>query len=523
MFNTDFACRITEPLVGQWGLLPDPMERGRRQAWWRKERVSGEFFPSYDDASFWPTTVPGAYQLLHPQLEFYEGLVIYRLRFHAEPAAQGQRVFLSFAGVADRCQVFLNGRWVGAHDGPYTPFSCEITAALSATGAENRLLVYVDCKRQADGVPGEIHDWFHYGGIHGAVEICRVPSVFVQEAALETILMPEGQVRLALEVRLFGAERETHHPVIGRLLDAGGHEITRWTGAATAGRRVRMESYVSEDKIHLWSPSDPKLYRLVVEQPENGDHWEDEVGLREVRTRGREILLNGEPIFLRGVCSWIADPQRGLLSASAKTAETLVGIARVLNANFLRAAHWPQSREFVRACNRAGILLWMEIPAYWLPDMAEPTQMHRALTCAAEMLTAFRNAPSIILWSVGNECVYHDVEKPQTNLAYFLRAAEFFHANDPTRLVTYTGGIEGTRTAHVEKICPVELVDQLDVIGINTYAGIHDGVKAGVEEIGDLAVCARQASAFGKPVILAENGIDGVKGEPGFDFGEARQ
>ena len=519
MIQINFANRPSEPLTGNWGLLPDPMERARRQTWWKSQRKPGFFFPSYDEDSFWPTEVPGSYHILHPRLEFFEGHLVYRLHFSARPAAPGERVFLAFEGVADRCRVFLNGKLAGDHDGPYTPFSFEVSKLLAE---ENRFLVYVDCSRQEDSVPGLIHDWFHYGGIHGRVSLYRVPSVFVQEAALETHLQGDGNVLLKLGVRLFSASRDEAHPVTARLLDSSGNEAAAWSLAARGSVWEWTSTRIDRRKLSLWSPDSPALYRLVVEC--DSDRWEDEVGLREIRTRGRELLLNGEPIFLRGVCTWIHDEKKGLISASAETAARLVEVGRKLGVNYFRAAHWPQSRDYVQACNRAGILLWVEVPAYWMPNMADPTPTRRALGHAEEALCAFRNSPSIVLWSVGNECVYHDTETPQTNLAYFIQAAEFFHAHDPTRLVTFTGGMEGAWTPHMDMICPPELVEHLDVIGINSYAGIHDGADPEApSDIQDLEKQIRTASAFGKPVLLAENGIDAVLGDEGFDFGETRQ
>ncbi len=518
MLTIQFAERPSESLPAEWGLLPDPMERARRQSWWSSQRIPGRFFPSYDDDAFWPTSVPAAYQQIHPRLEFYEGLLVYRLLFRQRPAGPGERVYLAFEGVADRCRVFLNGKLAGEHDGPFTPFACDVTSLLQE---ENRLLVFVECKRLEDSVPGENHDWFHFGGIHAPVRLYRVPALCVQAAALETRL-EEDRVCLKLRVRLLGDERDERHPVLGKLVAPDGSIAARWTLAARAARWAEAEIALPREALRLWLPQDPFLYRLVVEC--GADRWEDRVGLREVRARGREILLNGEPIFLRGVCSWITDPVRGPFSASEKTAAEAVRLARELGANYLRAGHWPQSREFVRACDEAGILLWMEIPAYWMPNMAEPAPLRRGLACAEEMLSAFRNAPSIILWSVGNECVYHDVEKPQTNLEYFVRAADFFHEHDATRLVTYTGGIEGAYTPHMAKVCPLELVARLDVVGVNTYAGIHDGTPGEEKDLlPTLTDRIRAASALGRPLLLAEIGIDAVRGETGFDFGEERQ
>jgi beta-glucuronidase len=519
MFQINFGQRSPEKLEGQWGLLPDPMERCRQQGWWKSQRKHGFFFPSYDDDAFWPTQVPGAYNIIHPNLEYYEGDVIYLLHFPAQPARKGERVYLAFEGVAERCQIYLNGNLVAEHDGPYTPFPVEVTNHLKE---QNRLLMIVTCKRLPETVPGTIHDWFRYGGIHSPVHLYRVPEVFIQDVGLQTTLHGDT-VRLGLDVRLYGPTRDQNHPVHAWLEDATGEKVVSWEIHEPAKTWVHKDAMIPRADIKLWAPGHAHLYRLVVEC--GPDRWEDEVGLRQVTTQGTRLMLNGEDVFLRGVCTWIHDPASGIISTRKETADKLIEIGRDLKINFLRTGHTPPSREYIRACDRAGILCWSEIPAYWMGlHMVEPAAMHRALSMAREMLCAFRNSPSIIIWSVGNECCIHDTELPRTNLAYFLTMAEFFHTNDPTRLVTYTGGMEGSLSPHVKKICPQELVDQLDVVGINTYSGIHDGAEKGArEEVGDLALCIETTHAFGKPMILAENGIDAVLGETDFDFGEERQ
>lgn len=516
MINMNMGERSRQLLDGDWGLLPDVMGRAEQQSWWKSTRRPGEFFPSYDDDAFWPTRVPAAFNRIHDTLTYYEGQVVYLHHFRAALPGTGERCLLHFEGVADRCRVFLNGRWIGEHDGGFVPFTLDATPALAE---QNRLLVYVDNARRADAVPGLRHDWWHDGGIHRPVSLVRVPACHVREAGVVTRLC-DREVELEFAVLIHDSRRDRERSVECTIGDAASGEplaLVRLNASGGCWSRLRLR--LPRDRVRLWQPDAPHLYRLEVKVGD--DCWCDHVGLREVTTRGRDILLNGEPVILRGVCTWTEDPDRGIFSMSETTAATTVALLQELNCNFARAGHCPPSREFVRACDRAGILLWAEVPAYWMPTMHKPTENRRALHTLDAMVRSFRNRASVVIWCIGNECLHNEVETGQSNLGYFLEAADMLHESDPSRLVTYTSGSGSTG---MECIYPQCLVDKLDVVAFNSYSGISDGADPDKPEEFDqhrkkVGVWAR----YGKPLILAEVGIDAVKGETGFDYGEARQ
>lgn len=515
-----FGQRENREINEGWGLVPDPMERSLAQTWWRSSRTPGLFFPSYDEDAFWPTMVPGSYQQIHDRLEFFEGLVTYRVHFAETPAGEGERVFLYFEGVGDRCRVFLNGRWVGEHDGSHTGFSFDVTKDLKA---ENRLMVFAECKRKVEAVPGVMHDWFHYGGIHRPVRIVRVPDVFVAEADCRLRLTDAETAEIAVRCRVVGGNRFESQAVRFELrAPETGEVVCEGVIDAFAGEWADFRCTVSRDGLALWEPGAAAFHELHFWAGD--DHWWDRVGLREVRVEGKDVLVNGKAVFLKGSASWTTDPERGIFSLGEEMSARTVAALRGINANFTRAGHAPPSREFVRACDEAGILLWLEVPAYWKPDMHHPAQSRLALKCLEEMVATFRLSPSVVMWSVGNECAYHDPVEPKTNIAYFLEAVAWLKANDPTRLITYTGGLEGEVDPSDDRTCPAVLMRELDLIGLNCYAGQTDGAISGAPSKFPVLIGAiRRFSGYGKPVILAEAGIDAVRGERGFDFGEDRQ
>lgn len=519
MLDIHFGLAEGRELTGDWGLLPDPMRRSVKQTWWKKERTPGQFFPSYDDEAFWPTKVPAAYNLIHPELQYYEGMLVFRLRFAAKKPEPGERAFLRFEAVNDRCKVFLNGCWIGGHDVGYTTFTLDATETLRE---DNRLLVYVECSRDERSVPGDIHDWFHDGGILRPVRLYYKPEAYIRQVTVSTTLDGD-EALLRVRVMTEAPSRDRTAAVEFALRDpADGRVVAQTQLTCTPGGWTEALLRLPLSEIRLWSPDAPYLYDA--EARAANDVWTDRVGLRDVRARGRDIVLNGAPIVLKGAAAWTEDPERGIFSMGADSAATTVSLLRELRANFARAGHCPNSAEFVRACDAAGILLWMEVPAYWIRNLEDGARRAAALRMLGGMLRQYANSPSVVLWSIGNESVFHFPDQGESNVSYFLEAADFVRERDPSRLVTYTGGFEGDRADNIEALYPPAVMRKLDVIGINSYAGIHDGATPGKpDEFDGHRAKLQYASQFGKPVVLAEAGIDAAKGETGFDYGEERQ
>ena len=508
-------------LKDNWGLLPDPMGRSRKQKWWKATRKENFWFPSYDDDAFWPTSVPGAFTRLHEKLEYYEGTVVYINKFDAPPIKTKEKFFLHFEAVNERCSVFLNGIFLGEHEGGCIPFTFEVSDVLEK---ENRLMLLVDAIRHDDDVPGVIHDWFHDAGIIRPVKLYSRPKKYIRDVAISTRIVGE-KAELEIKVLTDTGSRDTFVPVDVEIVDPKSNKIVlNEKIECRSGSWAAIKSCLNLHDIELWSNKNPFMYELRIEMKESGDKWSDEIGLREIRTCGKDILLNGEIISLKGVAAWMEDPDRGIFSLGPERSAETIKILKDLNCNFIRAGHRPQGKDFIHACNKAGILVWQEVPVYWIKTMQKPAESRKALKMLESMICEHRNAPSIIIWSIGNESIDIYQDEEQSNLNYFIEASDFVHETDPSRLVTYTGGAEGAGGEKLVNSCPKALVEKLDIVSINSYKGIYDGAEEGrKDEFPQQYDRIRQASSWGKPVILAEAGIDAVLGEQGYDFGEKRQ
>ncbi|PTT06060.1 glycoside hydrolase family 2 protein [Caulobacter sp. HMWF025] len=501
--------RAGQDLSGRWTYSIDPYRDGL--AGFHRE-PAGEGHRRFDDTSVDAVTrarpnalyeydmerspaatLPQAWLAHDPALRHYQGLMWYQRRFDAA-LKPGQRAFLRFEAVNYTARVFVNGKAAGEHEGGFTPFSLEVTDLLKS--GSNQVTVGVDSTPLADGVPPPVTDWENYGGITRPMRLVITPTTFVDEAWVR--LSKDGS--LAATVTLDGAEaagREVRVRVPGLDLvmsgKAGADGVAQLSAAAPKG-------------LVRWSPEQPKLYDVVVEAGE--DRLTDRVGFRTLEVRGGEILLNGKPVFLRGIClheeEFGENPARTITEAGARA--LLTEARDGLNANFVRLAHYPHSEITTRLADEMGLLVWSEIPVYWLVDFKSPRTLALARGMLADNIRRDRNRASIALWSVANET---PVGEPRN--AFLSQLVDDVKALDDTRLVTAALLSERkTVDGHPEMSLADPLADRLDVLAVNTYNGWYGNDPLD-------AVPAISWKKTDKPLIFSEFGADALAGfdDPG--------
>ena len=132
---------------------------------------------------------------------------------------------------------------------------------------------------------------------------------------------------------------------------------------ASVGSDGRAAFHFEAGKLETWSPENPRLYQVRIHAGQ--DDLEDEMGFRTVEVRGAQILLNGSPVFLRGVCIHAEAPYRAGRACNDQDMKTLLGWVRELGGNYVRLAHYPHDERMTRLADKMGILVWSEIPVYW--------------------------------------------------------------------------------------------------------------------------------------------------------------
>ena len=418
--------RPATSLNGDWGTVVDPYFSGlfsfhheeKANGWFLNQKAKpGDPFPiEYDFAKAPTLKVPGDWNTQRDSLFYYEGPIWYERDFTYQPK-EHTKVFLHIGAANYRSWFWVNGKKVCEHEGGYTSFNCEVTQVIHAGG--NFVVAAVDNTRHEDGVPTLETDWWNYGGLTRSVSLIEVPEAFIDRYDLH-LKRGEGSTIegwVHVEGGQQGAKVEVEIPELGARTSA----ITDSNGRALIQTQVQG--------LERWSPETPKLYKVKVRAGQ--DAIEDLIGFRTVETRGTEILLNGKPVFLRGVSVHAEAPYRTGRANTDKDAETLLGWAKELGCNFVRLAHYPHDESMLRAADRMGVLVWSENPVYWALQFDNPKVLAKAEQQLDEEIGTSRNHAAIVLWSMANET-------PDTEArTHFIETlADRARALDSSRLIT---------------------------------------------------------------------------------------
>lgn len=430
--------------------------------------------------------VPGDWNTQRPQLYYYEGTVWYRTLFDYQPRAD-RRTFLYFGAANYEAIVGLNGHKIGKHVGGYTPFNFEITDRVMA--GENSLVVKVDNKRRADGVPTLNSDWWNYGGLTRSVRIVETPLTFIRDYYVQ--LKKDDNRKIFGWIQLDGKQAE--QTVVLEIPELKiSHRLQTDANGYAAFEVKASPTY--------WSPENPKLYdvRIVAET----DTVQDRIGFRTIETRGTKILLNGKEIFCRGVA--IHEEMPYATSGRAYSEEQdriLLNWAKEMGCNFVRLAHYPHNEAMVRAAEEMGLMVWSEIPVYWTIQWENPETYANAEAQLTDMITRDKNRANVVVWSVANETPHGEAR-----LEFLRKLIAQARKLDPTRLVS--AAMEKTPIKPNLLTVKDDLADWVDLISFNQYVGWYDGTSE---------KCDRVNWTFDieKPVFISEFGGGAVYGRHG--------
>ena len=476
--------RVKESLDGLWQYAVDQYDTFLRQKWFLEKYVDDKGFTLPVDFSFdeWPVMeLPVCWNVVNPEYHLYESSMVFTRKFLYRESQQGERVFLKVGAANYICRLCLNGKYVGMHRGGSTPAFWDITDYL--VSGDNRIFLAVDAARRPEQVPTENTDWFNYGGIYREIELIRVPKIHIKDFAIG--LVPDGCFnKIYVEIKL--SDRLNTSAILK--ID----ELGISTDISITDGEAKLELNVTPE---LWSPENPKLYQVSLSC--EGDTVSDTIGFREIRVKGRSILLNGKEIFLRGISCHEDSVKNGKGLTDEERIEN-IRVAKELGCNFMRVAHYPHHENMSKLADKMGMLLWEEIPVYWAIRFERDATYDDAENQLAELIYRDRNRASVIIWSVGNENADTD-----ERLSFMSRLAKYAKILDSTRLVSAACLVDGDRNMIADR-----LADYLDVIGINEYCGWYTPDFQKLPQL-------MENSNPDKPVIITEFGADAMSGHHG--------
>ncbi len=502
--------RQTMSLNGDWHYFVDQQEQGYYD--YRMNPTNWGYFvnakpkkPSdlveYDFDACPTMQVPGDWNTQDEQLFVYEGTIWMKKDFEIGDGLRttdNGRFLLYFGAVNYEAIVYVNGKKVGRHVGGFTPFCYDVTDFVHE--GKNFVIVKIDNKRHKDNVPTLIFDWWNYGGITRDVLLVSVPETYVEDYSLRLDALPQSADG---KNSVIDFSLKLNRPVAGEAVTVTFPELKiRRTFSTDENGCLHEQLSTKKSKLELWSPDNPKLYKVLLER--EGETIEDEIGFRIIETRGKQLLLNGKPIFLRGVCSHEETAYTSRRCNSAADADTLLSWARSLGCNFIRLAHYPHNEHAVREAERQGFLLWSEIPVYWTISWQNEETYANAERQLTDMIRRDHNRAAIIIWSLANETPHSDARDK-----FLGRLAQTARSLDNTRLISMAMEVTGASN-YVNRLQD-NMNKYVDVVSFNQYIGWYRDVND--------APKMKWEIPYEKPVIISEfgggakAGLHGDKGQ----------
>jgi beta-glucuronidase len=481
----NIQARNTRSLNGEWKVILDPTGVGDwRQVWLEKKPQTDTDFIEYSFEGGPTLMVPGDFNTQMCELTFYEGTVWYKKEFSYHIVA-GKRTFIHFGAVNYLADIYLNGREIGNHEGGFTPFQFEITDLL--LNGDNTLIVKVNNQRIKNGLPGLGYDWFNYGGITRDVNIVETNNTYIEDYHIQ--LKQHSLHDVSGWVKLNGPKQKQSIRIRIPEMEADHSAVSNPGGIAAIG---------FSSAFSLWSPENPKLYKVFIEC--ETDTIEDEIGFRNIEVKGNAIYLNGKSIFLKGVNIHEENPVKAAKAYSEEDAALLLNWAKELGCNLVRLAHYPHNEHMVRLAEKMGLMVWSELPVYQHIEFADTSVPQKMDLMLKEMVRRDRNRCSVVIWSLSNE-TYSFTENRDRALVEITQKCR---AMDPTRLITHVINSQGyeNNTFHVWD----SLYKYSDIISINEYIGWY------VPWQGKPAETKWTILYSGKPVFISEFGGEALFG-----------
>lgn len=471
--------------------------------------------------------VPASFQDFYTEKDIreYTGDFWYETDFFMPGEWEGREILLRFGAATHRASVYVNGILITEHEGGFLPFSAKVTTVVRYD-SYNKVVVKVNNELNCTNLPcGETitlpngkkmskpyFDFFNYAGLQRSVYLLALPRESVVDFDLDYAIHGKN-AEVSYQVRTNG-----EHAVQLELLDAEGSCVAQKDG---------KEGVLYVENAHLWQVRNAYLYRLrirIMDGEELIDEYEQEIGIRTVKVEGTDILINGEPVYLKGFGKHEDSDivGRGFSIGIMKRDFELM---KWIGANSFRTSHYPYSEEIYQMADREGFLIIDEVPAVgmfqslmnfmeastgkqtaFFEKETTPVLLKAHLRAIEEMITRDKNHPSVIAWSLLNE--------PETTneaaVPYFKEVFDFANKLDmqkrPRTFALIMNSLPDTCKCYQFS----------DIIALNRYYGWY--MKGGyeicvAEELFRKEMDAWKEKKLNKPFIFTEYGADTLASE----------
>ena len=489
----------TASLCGEWFFRTDSDDLGAQQKWYDTYALS-------KDEDWRAVSVPHTWQVEDP-LTGYRGVAWYCRHFDAPLVWQRCAVRVEFEAVFHTATVWVNGFPAGEHARRgYTAFTLDI-AHLMRWGQPNTIAVRVDNAFNQNMLPrGQSSDWAIDGGIFRPVHLLVTPKTFVERVDVDAVPdFKSGDGNLVIVAHIRNTDVKTWKGKGSfRVVDeeTGLTVLADSQGSASSVNPNEAQSLAFQTilpKPKLWHFDHPSLYRLelLISDERDVHEYRTIFGVRKLEVVGGAFRLNGKPVRLMGAERMAgSNPEFGM-AESAEQIKSDHAEMKHLNCVFTRV-HWPQDKRVLDYCDRNGILMQSEVPAWGEETFsrmgAEPDAeiMQNGLEQLREMIARDRNHPSVVVWGLCNEI------GGQTPSAYQFakRMREEAKRLDPSRLCSYASdSLRSTPERDVAGL--MDFIETNEYYG-TWYPGTAVDVARHLDEI--------HAAFPDKPIVVSEYG-----------------
>lgn len=356
-------------------------------------------------------------------VDTWQGRAFYKKTFMAR-MQPGERAILRFEAAMNVADVWVNGKHLGQHLGGYLPFSMDVTDVLKAGANEVAVRINNEDNKITGPKPLKDLDYIQYGGLYRGVSLTIKPPVHITDEMLSAtpagggifVTYPKADkeaatVRIKTEVNNSATAPRTvwvRHTLVrnGKRVGEAAERMT-----LAAGERRHVELDINITRPDLWSPLAPNLYQLhsTVESGGRRDQVRTRIGIRRLAFNAQhQLLMNGEPLFLRGVNRHQEYPYVGYaISPQADYRDAL--LIKKAGYDYVRLSHYPHSPAFMDAADELGLVLLDAIPG-WQYINPDPAFARQTVQTCADMIRRDRNHPSVLAW----ECSLNETDMPQT-------------------------------------------------------------------------------------------------------------
>lgn len=471
--------------------------------------------------------VPASFQDFYTEKDIreYTGDFWYETDFFVPGEWEGREILLRFGAATHRASVYVNGILITEHEGGFLPFSAKVTTVVRYD-SYNKVVVKVNNELNCTNLPcGETitlpngkkmskpyFDFFNYAGLQRSVYLLALPGESIVDFDLDYAIHGKN-AEVSYQIRTNG-----EHAVQLALFDAKGHCVAQKDG---------KEGVLYVENARLWQVRNAYLYRLrirIMDGEELIDEYEQEIGIRTVKVEGTDILINGEPVYLKGFGKHEDSDivGRGFNIGIMKRDFELM---KWIGANSFRTSHYPYSEEIYQMADREGFLVIDEVPAVgmfqslmnfmeastgkqtaFFKKETTPVLLKAHLRAIEEMIARDKNHPSVVAWSLLNE--------PETTneaaVPYFKEVFDLANKLDmqkrPRTFALIMNSLPDTCKCYQFS----------DIIALNRYYGwyMKGGYEISVaEELFRKEMNAWKEKKLNKPFIFTEYGADTLASE----------